>query len=217
MFLNSMYTDGYTCRVSFCRKVHPISPNDKVFLEVDDFTSEEVDLYFRPCTVDPNRSDVFVSYHDENDLRRLSTAEYYNMNRTVNRRKLEQDRKRRSNIEQIETHLPSPKTTNVQQYTEYIIYTLRHFQALTDFYGFNTARIKWCNYIGSQQAIENAINILIDGSKKYNKKKRKDTKRNKRKRRKIASSYQYGHHGSYRPNTGKRRSRYSSYFFYSSS
>ncbi|KAI7899347.1 uncharacterized protein BX663DRAFT_521388 [Cokeromyces recurvatus] len=30
--------------------------------------------------VDPNRKDVYVSYHGVNDLRRLSSAEYYDMN-----------------------------------------------------------------------------------------------------------------------------------------
>ncbi|KAI8092428.1 uncharacterized protein B0P05DRAFT_577272 [Gilbertella persicaria] len=124
--------------------------------------SEEVDRYFRPCTVDPNRSDVFVSYHGKNDLRRLSTADYYNMNGTVNRQKLEQDRKKRSDIEQIETHFPSPKTAKLQYYTKYVMYVLQHFRALANFYGFNTAKIKWCNYKGSQQAIENAVNILIN-------------------------------------------------------
>ena len=161
MFLNSVYTDGYTCRTSFSRKAQPISPYNKVSLEVDDFNSEEIDQYFRPCTVDPNRTDVFVSYHGGNDLRRLSTAEYYNMNGTVNRRKLEQDRNRRSNIEHIESHIPSPKTANVQQYTAYIIYTFQHYKALTDFYGFNTSRIKWCNYIGAQKSIKNAINKRV--------------------------------------------------------
>ncbi|KAI8073508.1 uncharacterized protein B0P05DRAFT_580265 [Gilbertella persicaria] len=154
----------------------------------DDFTSEEVDRYFRPCTVDPNRSDVFVSYHGKNDLRRLSTADYYNMNGTVNRQKLEQDRKKRSDIEQIETHFPSPKTAKLQYYTKYVMY-VQHFRALANFCGFNTAKIKWCSYKGSQQTIENAFNILINGAKKYNKRKRKNTKKNKRKRRKTSSTH----------------------------
>lgn len=204
MFLNSMYTDGYTCRISFCRKVNPASPYDKVSLDMGDFNTEEVDQYFRPCTVDPNRTNVFTSYHGKNDLRRLSTAEFYNMNGTVNRQKLEQDRKRRLNIEQIESHIPSPKTANVQLYTRYLIYTLQHFQALTDFYDFSTARTRWCNYTSAQRAIENAANILINGSKKYNKKKRKNTKKNKRKRRKTARRYEYD---TCRPNIGKRRPR----------
>lgn len=31
-----------------------------------DFTNEQVDRYFRPCTADPNRTGVFVSYHGGN-------------------------------------------------------------------------------------------------------------------------------------------------------
>ncbi|KAI8077386.1 uncharacterized protein B0P05DRAFT_130077 [Gilbertella persicaria] len=163
MFLNSIYTDGYTCRVSFCRKVHSISPNDKVSLKVDDFTSEEVDRYFRPCTVDPNRSDVFISYHGKNDLRRLSTADYYNMNGTVNRQKLEQDRKKRLDIEQIETHFHSPKTAKLQYYTEYVMYALQHFRALANFYGFNTAKIKGAatKALNKQLKMQSTFSLMV--------------------------------------------------------
>lgn len=62
---------------------------------------------------------------------------------------------------------------------------------LFNFYSFETARINWCNYIGSQRAVENAVNILLNGSKKYNK------------RRKIKAKYQTNPPGNYR-NQGKK-------------
>lgn len=173
MFLNSFYTDGYTCRVSFCRKRYINSHLDKVTLTLNDFNSERVEQLFRTCTVDPNRKDVFTSYHGANDIRRLSSSEYHNMNGVVNRQKLEQERKKRDNIEHIETRIPSPKTTNAENYKKHIMYMLQHFGTLVNFYDFQTARIRWSNYIGNRKATDHAINILLSGSTKYNKSRRK--------------------------------------------
>lgn len=209
MFLNSMYTDGYTCRLSFCKEIHAASPVNQTSLELRDFTSEEVDRYFRPCTVDPNRKDVFVSYHGNTDIRRLSSAEYNDMSGNVNRQKMEQGRKKRSNVEQIETQIPSPKTASIEHYATHMTYMLQHMDVLSNFYSFETARINWCNYIGSQRALENAVNILINGSAKYNnrKRKRRKMKRNKRKRRKTAARYQSSPSGTHQ-NLGKNVLRY---------
>jgi hypothetical protein len=96
MFLNRIYTDGYTCRVLFCRKAKQKSPINDIQLELEDLTRDEVGKHFRPCTVDPGRKDVFVSYHGNNDIRRLSTSEYYNMGGTINRQRKEQNRKKES-------------------------------------------------------------------------------------------------------------------------
>ncbi|KAG2209788.1 hypothetical protein INT47_001936 [Mucor saturninus] len=189
MFLNSFYTDGYTCRVSFCRKKKPVSSLENVTLTLNNFNSEEVQQYFRPCTVDPNRKDVFTSYHGENDVRRLSSSEYYNMNGVINRQKQELERKKSNKIEHIETRIPSPKTTGADNYKRHITYMFQHFEALITFYDFQTARIRWSNYIGNQKATDHAINILINGSTKYNKNRRKNTRRNKGKRRKLNSRY----------------------------
>ncbi|KAG1639716.1 hypothetical protein G6F44_007556 [Rhizopus delemar] len=128
MFLNSFYTDGYTCRVSFCRKRYINSHLDKVTLTLNDFNSERVEQLFRTCTVDPNRKDVFTSYHGANDIRRLSSSEYHNMNGVVNRQKLEQERKKRDNIEHIETRIPSPKTTNAENYKKHIMAHKERFE-----------------------------------------------------------------------------------------
>ncbi|KAL7332858.1 hypothetical protein PS15p_201844 [Mucor circinelloides] len=87
MFLNGLYTDGYTCRVLFARRVLPSSPEDNICLDLDDFLSEEVNKHIHPCTVDPGRRDPFVSYYGGTDIRRLSSIEYYNMGGSVTRMK----------------------------------------------------------------------------------------------------------------------------------
>ncbi|KAI8991677.1 hypothetical protein BDF20DRAFT_55314 [Mycotypha africana] len=75
MFLNSTYTDGYTCRVSFARRRLVSTPTEQ--LELADFKGYEIDQFFRPVTVDPGRRDVYVSYHGGQHIRKLSTKEYY--------------------------------------------------------------------------------------------------------------------------------------------
>ncbi len=87
MFLNGIYTDGDTCRVLFfCRKDKQSSSVNDIPLQLEDLDKDEVKKYFRPCTVDPGRKDVFASYHGANDIRRLSFAEYYDMGGNINQR-----------------------------------------------------------------------------------------------------------------------------------
>lgn len=103
------------------------------------------------------------------------------MGGTVRRQQKEQDRKRTSGIEQIEMHIPSPKTTSCLQYVSHLEYMFQHMDALFGFYGFEAARIKWLNYVASQRSIEEAVNILLNGSKKYNSKRRKKNKQQQEK------------------------------------
>lgn len=163
MFLNRLYTDGYTCRVLFARKVFPSPPEHNIRLELNDLSSEEVNKHFRPCTVDPGRRDPFVSYHGGTDIRRLSSIEYYNMGGSVTRMKEQQKHKHRLGIGKIETGIPSPKTASMEQFVLYITYMSQHMNTLFDFYGFETSKVKWLNYLSSQKAIQESVNILING------------------------------------------------------
>ncbi|KAI9246569.1 hypothetical protein EDC94DRAFT_627181 [Helicostylum pulchrum] len=72
--INEVKTDGYTCRFTFARRR---TKNPTVKLELEDFTQDEIDLYFRPCTVDPGRNHVFTSFHGDKEIRRMSTKEFY--------------------------------------------------------------------------------------------------------------------------------------------
>ncbi|KAI7896149.1 uncharacterized protein EV154DRAFT_535887 [Mucor mucedo] len=112
------------------------------------FNSEEIDRYFRPCTVDRNRKDAFVSFHGNTDVRRLSSAEYYNTNGSTNRLRLEQDRNKEQGVQIIEINIPSVKSTVADKYITHVKYMMQHNETLFNFYNFQTARVKWCNYIG---------------------------------------------------------------------
>lgn len=130
------------------------------------------------------------------------------MNGALNRQKLEQERKQRSHVQEIEAHIPSPKTTSTIMYKTHITYLMQHMVTLFNFYNFNTARLRWCNYIGSQYAIDSAVNILINGSKKYNKNRRNRTKQNKKRREKTAARYERSP-----VQQREREPRYYSYYF----
>lgn len=80
----------------------------------------------------------------------------------------------------IETNIPFSKTTSVEGFLRHITY-LNHLTSLFRFYDIRTAKVKWKNYRDKQAALDKGTNILLNGSKKYIKKKASSIKRNKRK------------------------------------
>ncbi|KAI9354213.1 hypothetical protein BD770DRAFT_474147 [Pilaira anomala] len=71
VFINEVKTDGYTCRFTFvqARRRTLTATATTTKLELQDFTKAEIDQYFRPCTLDPGRTQVFTSYHGNGQLR----------------------------------------------------------------------------------------------------------------------------------------------------
>jgi hypothetical protein len=153
-------------------------------LELDDFETHEVDQFFRPCAVDPGRTHAFTAAYPDGQSRRLGTNEYYNMAGTISRNHKLEKMKQDSGIQQLESAIPSPKTANIRNYLAYVDYILLHLGHFFSFYNFSTARFKWQSYVGKQKAIDKAVNILINGGKKYNCNRRKNTRANRRAKRK---------------------------------
>jgi hypothetical protein len=89
MFLNGIYTDGYTCRISFARNVPEKLDEDRVNLEINNFNEDEVNSFFRPCFLDPGRKNAFAAYYGNNEVRTLSTTEYYSGSGSPNRSRKE--------------------------------------------------------------------------------------------------------------------------------
>ncbi|GAA5813666.1 hypothetical protein MFLAVUS_007152 [Mucor flavus] len=75
IFLNSVYTDGYTRRISFTRRVPKVLDEDKVNLEMADFNTDEVETFFRPCFLDPGRKNAYVAYFGDEQVRSLTVNE----------------------------------------------------------------------------------------------------------------------------------------------
>lgn len=187
MFINTLYTDGYTCRVSFARNVPEAIEEEKMKLGITDFSQSDIDEHFHPCFLDPGRNSAYVAYYGKNQIRKLSTTEYYSMSGSPNRTKKEDDLKITQGLKELETSIPTPKTSIVVNYATYIQYMMMHMATFFNFYSFRTASIRWNNYRGRQCALDEAANILINGGKKYNARKRKKTKSNRRKRKKMTN------------------------------
>lgn len=183
MFVNQILTDGYTCRLVFARESRMLHGVQNTDLELGDFNTQEIDKHFIPISVDPGRTTFVTSYRQDGQIRSVGQKEFYTMSgRTPMLKKL-QRRKNECGIAQLESNMPSPKTSLLTQYNIYIVYLLKHLRIFFNFYNKNTAEDNWCLFTAKKAALDEAVNILINGGKKYDRKK---GRRNKKKRKKMA-------------------------------
>ena len=77
--------------------------------------------------------------------------------------------------------MPTTKTCQATVYLTYTIYMLLHRHSLFDFYGFQRSKDRFFLYQSCQKAPQIMVNILVNGSSKYDRKQR-NRHRNKRKR-----------------------------------
>ena len=180
MFTNRFTTNGYQASFHFARA----SKNASVDLELDDFCADEIESYFRPCAIDPGRQHIFQAAYgtgsDQHELRRCSTKEYYQLTGSLQRKKKLQAAKKRNGIEYIESNFPTAKTSNIEQYKEYVQYFFWHLPRLLEFYNFdNDTERRFHDYQGRQRAREEMVNIIVNGGKKVQsgKEKEKEQKR----------------------------------------
>jgi hypothetical protein len=90
-----------------------------------------------------------------------------------------QAQKNQNGISKIEAQRPSSKTANLFGYRQHVQWYFRHRHKLLTFYNFEKAKDRFQAYQGSQKALEQATNILINGGKKYNPQRRRQTDRNR--------------------------------------
>ncbi|KAI7908321.1 uncharacterized protein BX663DRAFT_493798 [Cokeromyces recurvatus] len=170
MFLNSIYTDGYTCRISSARRVPEVLDEDKVNLEMADFNTNEVEEFFRTCFLDSGCKNAYIVYYGDEQVRSLTVNEYYHFSGSINRAREQNALKIGQGIKDLETRIPTTKTSSVDSYINHIVYVLTHLDPSD----------KWNNYYGRQCALEEA------SEKKYNRNRRKKTGFNRKKRKKMA-------------------------------
>ena len=126
MFRNLVLTDGYTCVVNFSRARRPAD----VDLELQDFNAEEIGRHFRPCAIDPGRTDAFTAEYPDGQSRSLGTHEYYSMTGSLARSRQLNIRKREHNVQETETNIPTPKVTTLAAFNVHVAYVLRHLHTL---------------------------------------------------------------------------------------
>lgn len=187
MFINRVVTDGFSVSFVFARE----SRSNGTQLELEDFTAEEVDKYFRPVALDPGRRKIFKAAYgcgeDSHEIRQCSTAEYYNMTGSPQRNKVLHREKKQTGIDRAEGNFPTGKTVDLTLYHARADYFLQHAETLFGFYGLQRAHSRFNAYQGKQRARAELANIIINGGVKYNTNRKKRNRRNdnRRKRKKA--------------------------------
>jgi len=183
LFNNLVRSDGFAVDFIFNRKKQEsiIGGHD---LTLEDFTYEEVEGVYRPAFIDPGRKAVFtaaVGLGDDHQVRRCSTKEYYDLTGSTKYSIKLQRLKDERGITPIETDMPTTKTCQATVYLTYTTYMLLHRHTLFNFYGFQRAKDRFFLYQGRQKASQTMVNMLVNGSSKYDRKQR-NRRRKKRKR-----------------------------------
>jgi hypothetical protein len=155
-------------------------------LQLDDFTMQEVDEYFRSCAVDPGVNTLVTAAYghgnERHQLRRFSNSEYYAVTGSSRRNDQLNKKKESHGIKAIEDKFPTAKTADHREYERYIQYLFDNLVSLLSFYGPERAEESFQGYQGRQRALEEVTNVLINGGKKYDRRRRKKTKRNRKSR-----------------------------------
>lgn len=184
MFKSVVTTDGYSISIHFARK----KPEPLVLakdLQLDDWDTIEIQEFFRPCAVDPGVGSLITAAYGfgntDHEIRTFSNKEYYCLTGSKQRNAKINKEKLILGISHIESRMPSARTVNKAAYMNYVGYFFENWRNLREFYSFRGAKDNFSNYQGRQRATEEVANILINGGRKYDKKRRK-TKGSKNKR-----------------------------------
>ncbi|CEG80227.1 hypothetical protein RMATCC62417_14594 [Rhizopus microsporus] len=185
MFANTVKSDGFSVDFVFNKRTtKDTSLITNIDLKLEDFGLEEVKQTYQPMFLDPGRKSVFTTAigldKTKHQIRRCSTPEYYHMTGSTKYIKKLEKLKAAKGIKEIETNMPSPKTSQCAAYLVYIEYILTHVGALFAFYDYKTAKDRFYLYQGRQIVAEEMVNLLVHGGIKYNKKKRNNRNRKKK-------------------------------------
>jgi hypothetical protein len=166
IFTNHIRTDGFTVDVLICRQKHESSLPD---LDMDDITEDEVERYFDVWGIDPGLKDIFTATDGHGEYRSFSTKEWRSKCGITRRFTKNQKRKQESNIMEIESRLPTTKTTSTTKFITAALYIMSNLPVLARFY----LHRRWqenrlLNYSGRRRLDKEIVDIFLNGGKKYN-------------------------------------------------
>lgn len=75
----------------------------------------------------------------------------------------QQEKRKETGIEDLETRIPTSKTTNIDSYKLYTRYMLTHLDTFFNFYGSSSAKGRFTLYQGRQRAPELMVDLPING------------------------------------------------------
>jgi hypothetical protein len=185
-FNNIVSTDGYSVSIHFSRKkMEPLVMAKDLRLE--DWDIAEIQEFFRPCAVDPGVGTLVTAAYgfgaDRHEIRTFSNREYYSVTGSKQRNSRRNKEKLVAGISPIDSGMPSARSVEKAAYLKYVAYFFENWSKLSEFYSFRCAKDYFSNYQGTQRAADEVANILINGGKKYDKKRRlKNGSKHKRKK-----------------------------------
>jgi hypothetical protein len=194
LFGNLVLNDGFSVDFLFYERFQAgHGPSLQKFeLALDDFNLPEMKKDYMLISLDPGRKAVFTATVGLGSSRHLncSTSEYYHMTGSTKFSKNQNRKKLATEIDLIESDIPSSKASLVTEYNSYAKYMLLNKNALFEFYEKNAARNRFQLYQGVQRATNQMASIVIRSTAKYNR-RRRDKGRKKKKKKKEQKSKQH--------------------------
>jgi hypothetical protein len=132
VFDNLIRTDGHTIEFVFgARKFEFGGLPD---LRMPDLANEDIDR-FHVYGIDPGHNHLFTAADQQHTKLRFSNNEWYTKAGFKIRRYAEQQRKKQENITNIESQIPSRKTSDPDNFANCCQYYVDHLPKLTTLYG----------------------------------------------------------------------------------
>jgi hypothetical protein len=122
--------------------------------------------------------------------------------------KKERHRMEREQMTDVFLNTPTTKTASITKYLQHVNYIVWNMDQILEFNNQNTAETRLHLYQGLQRARQEMTNMLINGGRKYNKRKRKNTRKNRRRRQKKKHKKNHSTsntEGSKKRNKGKQK------------
>ena len=169
-FENKMYTDGYSYSAQFSRPKLPLI--EQGLNHLLNFQLHEDDRFE---FVDPDVTDIFCSVNkvsnDSNNpatVKRYSTKQYYHeagFFKTQDKRLhyLQND----VPIQNVLSSMPPKKTSRLESIIVYIQHVLHHYHSLQTHFDVRYSKLKFQNFVGKQNALNEVVRCLTWRSKKY--------------------------------------------------
>ncbi|KAI8064668.1 hypothetical protein BC940DRAFT_242052, partial [Gongronella butleri] len=171
VFDNALMTDAFSTSVFY--RV-PTTGKAPPLLTLDDIDPQDL----QQCHVwgvDPGVSEIFVAVDGEaHQMRRFSAQEYNHLSGITRTNQHLRQWKENSADEQgvtittLESELPTARTTRPEKMALHVQGVLRVLPRLLAYYGLRHQELRFLNYRGKQLAVNEMVNILAHGGKKYN-------------------------------------------------
>jgi hypothetical protein len=133
---------------------------------MDDLSTQDMTL-FREYPVDPGHRHLVTSIDENGHCIRFSNNEWYTKAGVMKRRWNQQERKKETGIDQIESGLLSRKTS----YPEYFVDTCQqvfdNLPRLRSFYRSGYPNDRFLSYVSGQKMANEVVNIFVNGGIKY--------------------------------------------------